>query len=125
MFEEGLYELDYKAASDCPGVFGSVIGSGLAVLRGRKIIGTDRCGSIFIGAIDYDKRLGLSRVSIRIKVPPDGELVNGVAAGAEGTMIGIEAALDCGTNGSAAGVTVDIAGRPVTIALRYIGPLPN
>lgn len=116
LLEEGLYGLDYKAATDHP----DIIGSGLAILRGRKIIGTDRCGSVFIGAYDYDKRLRVSRVSIRMQIPPDGELVNGVSAAEAGATIDIEAALD-----NIQTATIDIAGRPVTVTLTYIGPLPN
>lgn len=117
LLEQGLYGLDYTAAMDQP----EIIGSGLLLLRGRRIIGTDRCGGVFIGAIDHDRRQHVSRVSIRMNVPPGGELVNGVAAGTSGATIDIEAALDASRNT----MTVDVAGRPVTVKLTYIGPLPN
>ena len=118
MFSEGLYGLDYQAATDMP----DVIGSGLAMLRAGKIIGTDRCGSVFIGACEYDRHHRVSRVSVRMQVPPDGELVTGVPTGAEGATfditVTIKAALVVET-------TVEVAGRPVNVKLTYIGPLPH
>lgn len=118
VLREGLYGLDYMAASHIP----NVIGSGLAVLRAGKIIGTDRCGSVFIGACEYDRQHCVSRVSVRMQVPPDGELVTGAPTGADGAMIDIVAAIEPGSDGR---LTVEVAGKPVTVTLTYIGPLPH
>ena len=86
-------------------------------------IGTDRCGSVFIGAYEYDTASDVSRVSVRMRVPPEGELVTGFAAGADGAMIDIIAAIQLAATSVKA--TVDVAGRPVVVSLTYIGPLPN
>ena len=118
MLDEGLYGLDYRIATDTP----VLIGSGLALLRDGKILGTDRCGSVFIGRCDYDGERATNRVSVRMTVAPEKELVTGFAAGAEGAIIDIVAAIE--EAAARVETTVVVAGRPVTVRLTYIGPLP-
>ena len=138
MLSEGLYGLDYQAAGEPQDVGGpdfkfsdlhqpdvhqpDVIGSGLAVLRAGKIIGTDCCGSVFFGACEYDRQHRVNRVSVRLRVPPGGELVTGVPTGSDGAMFDIVAAIN---EASGPHATVEVAGRPVTVKLTYIGPLPH
>ncbi len=117
MFSEGLYGIEYKSGTAAP----EEIGSGLVTLRAGKILGTDRCGSIFIGDCEYDTSRAASRIRVRMQVPPLSMLVNGIAAGEDGATIEIEAAIpDAAPTG-----TVDVAGLPVSVRLTYIGPLPN
>ena len=116
MLTEGVYEMDYHAAVERP----DVIGSGLALLRDGKILGTDRCGSVFIGSYDYDMASARGRVCMHLQFGP-GELVTGLTLG-DGGEFDIEAPIQVG---DMIETTVDVAGAPVAIRLTFIGPPPN
>jgi hypothetical protein len=117
VLSEGVYGLDYHAAIEKP----DFIGSGLAMLRNGKILGTDRCGSVFIGSYDYDKASAKGRVSLRLQFGP-GELVTGLALGEAGAVFEAVAGIE---DGGKVETTVDVAGQPVIVRLTYIGPLPS
>lgn len=119
MLTEGLYGFDYRATTDAP----QFIGTALAVLRNGKILGTDRCGSVFMGSYEYVTECAMNRVRIRMTVAPEVELVTGFRAGADGAMIDFEALLAQAQPGLE--TMVELAGRPVMLKLTYIGPLPD
>jgi hypothetical protein len=102
MLENGIYGLRFAASHDGE----PADGSGLAVLRDGKVLGSDPLGAVFTGTYEFDAARQLNRVRLRLDVPPDGVLVTGFSAGATGA-------------------TLDIAGAPVGVQIRYLGPLPN
>jgi hypothetical protein len=119
MLEDGIYGLRFAATHD--GEPGD--GDGLAVLRGGKVLGSDPLGAVFTGTYEFDAARQLNRVRLRLDVPPDGVLVTGYAAGPAGATLDVVGAF----LGSSADTTafIQIAGAPVGVQIRYLGPLPN
>lgn len=119
MLSDGLYSLDYGSSADAAGY----AGSGLAVLRAGRVLGTDQRGGVFFGEHRYDTTRSADIVALRMRVPPEGELVTGFAAGAGGATIDIVAAIE--PSGARAEMSVDVGGSPVSIRLTFIGQLPH
>jgi hypothetical protein len=117
MLENGLYDLRYRA-----GEGGGVAGSGLAMLRDGRILGSDPWGGVFTGTCEFDPQASTDTVRLRFEVPPAGELITGFAAGPQGAVIDIVGAID--GKAPAPSTTVDVAGAPVSVSLTYLGPLP-
>lgn len=117
MLQDGLYSLDYTVSETDR----DLSGSGLIMLRDGCILGTDRRGGVFVGAYVPAGVDAGSRVTLQMQVPPQGELVTGYAAGAEGASVDILGATEQAT----AGTTVEVAGQPVEVRLTWIGALPN
>lgn len=117
MISEGIYGLSYKGSRH------DQDGEGLAVLRGGKILGSDRWGGVFTGTYKFDPVAEQNMVHVRIDIPPDGELITGFAAGSTGASFEIVAAFGRAAPKSAA--TVEIAGSMVDVEFAFIGPLPN
>lgn len=119
MLDEGLYSLDYRVSRR-----GKRDGdSALAALRNGKILGSDRFGGVFAGSYEFDSASQRNNVHVRMQVPPDGELVNGFAAGPAGALLEIVASFERAAPASKA--CIEIEGRPLEIQLTYLGPLPN
>jgi hypothetical protein len=119
MLENGIYDLRYSAANGGT----SDAGSGLAVLRDGKILGSDPWGGVFVGSCEFDPAARVNTVRLRFEVPPEGELITGFAAGPTGAVIDIVGAISGGA--PAAKTVVEVAGAPVNVELIYLGPLPN
>jgi hypothetical protein len=85
-------------------------------------VGSDLWGGKFEGTYRFDTARRTNHFHIRLRVPPDGELVTGLSAGHEGATVEIEAELE--PAGPITTAVVDIAGRPVGLTLAYLGPLP-
>jgi hypothetical protein len=115
MLEDGIYGLRFAASHDGE----PADGSGLAVLRDGKVLGSDPLGAVFTGTYEFDAARQLNRVRLRL----DGVLVTGFSAGATGATLDIAGAI----SGSAADTAafIQIAGAPVGVQIRYLGPLPN
>jgi hypothetical protein len=119
MLEDGLYGLRFAASHD--GEPGD--GDGLAVLREGKVLGSDPLGAVFTGTYEFDAARQLNKVRLRLDVPPDGVLVTGYAAGPAGATLDVVGAF----SGPLAETTafIQIAGAPVGVQIRYLGPLPT
>jgi transcriptional regulator with XRE-family HTH domain len=119
MMDEGIYGLEYRAE-----FMGETdTGSALAALRNGKILGSDTWGGVFMGSYDFDPVTEKNTVHLRLNVPPEGRLITGFAAGPDGASIDIVGSFE-----RAAPVTkavADVAGRPVEVTMKYLGPLPN
>jgi hypothetical protein len=117
--ENGHYGLEYTAGTgDAPEG-----GSGPAVLRNGKILGSDPWGGVFTGRCEFDPEARLNMVRLRFDVPPEGTLITGFSAGPGGAVLDILGAFEC----TALELTtlVEVAGAPVSVHLAYLGPLPN
>jgi hypothetical protein len=124
MMCEGLYNVEYKLfSSDQNAETGDARGSALAVLRGGKILGSDPWGAVFLGCYTFDPVDNVEEVLVRLHVPPQGELVTGFSAGAEGAVLEIAGQLQPGE--LAARAVAEIAGRSIELTMTYIGALPN
>jgi transcriptional regulator with XRE-family HTH domain len=119
MLDEGIYEFVYRGEHD-----GEVDGdSALAVLRNGRILGSDRSGGLFSGSYEHDAARDTNHIHVRLQVPADGILVTGFAAGLRGASLDITATIARAAPVSS--TVVEVAGRPVQIELKYLGPLPN
>jgi hypothetical protein len=119
MLEDGIYGLRFAGSHDGD----PADGDGLAVLRAGKVLGSDPLGAVFTGTYEFDAARQLNKVRLRLDVPPDGVLVTGYAAGPAGATLDVVGAFA----GSPADTTafIQIAGAPVGVQIRYLGPLPN
>lgn len=119
MLEDGIYGLRFAATRDGE----TDDGSGLAVLRDGKVMGSDPLGAVFTGTYEFDPARQLNKVRLRLDIPADGVLVTGFSAGPSGATLDIVGAFA----GSSADTTafIQIAGAPVGVQIRYLGPLPN
>ncbi len=119
MLANGLYDLRYSSVHD--GM--SDAGSGLAMLRDGKILGSDPWGGVFMGSCEFDPAARVNTVRLRFEVPPEGKLITGLDAGPTGAVIDIVGAIPAVA--PSATTVVEVAGAPVTVELTYLGPLPN
>ena len=83
MLEDGIYGLRFAATRDGE----TDDGSGLAVLREGKVMGSDPLGAVFTGTYEFDATRQLNRVRLRLDVPADGVLVTGFSAGPSGATL--------------------------------------
>ncbi len=120
LLDDGLYSLSYGRSADGRG---NRAGDALAVLRSGRIVGSDRWGGKFEGTYRFDTARKTNHVHVRLHVPPEGELVTGLCAGATGASVEVTAEL--ARNGPLAATAVDIAGQRVDLTLAYLGPLPG
>lgn len=114
MIDDGVYGLSFETPAR-PG------DGGLAVLRGGLILGSDPHGGVFRGRYRYDPACGEATVEVRLAVPPHGVLLTGLEAGPEGAFLDVSGRFRPGRPVSSA--VVDIAGTPVAVELRFMGPL--
>jgi hypothetical protein len=130
MLDDGIYGLSFEsrlpagagdaAAFDASGASDAVAcGEGLALLRGGVILGSDPHGGVFRGRYAYDAGRGDILVEVRLVVPPHGVLLTGLAAGPDGAVVEVSGRFPRPKPVSSA--VVDVAGAPVTVALRYVG----
>lgn len=119
MLEDGFYDLRYRAGrgDQADG------GSGLAVLRNGRILGSDPWGGVFVGSCEVHPDACLSTVRVRFNVPPEGTLITGFSAGPEGAVLDIVGTV--ARPAPRATTVVKVAGVPVRVALTYLGPLPH
>jgi hypothetical protein len=119
MLANGLYDLRFSAVHE--GM--SDAGTGLAMLRDGRILGSDPWGGVFVGSCEFDPADRINTVRLRFEVPPDGKLITGFDAGSDGAVFDIVGTLPA--DASHATTVVDVAGAPVNVELSYLGPLPN
>jgi len=119
MLANGLYGLRFAATHDGA----AEEGSGLAVLRDGKVLGSDPGGAVFTGTYEFDAARSLNKVRLRVDVPADGVLVTGFAAGASGATLEVVGAFAGAAEDASA--FVQIAGAPLGVQIRYLGPLPG
>ena len=119
MLEDGIYGLWFAASQNGE----PENGSGLAVLREGKVLGSDPLGAVFTGTYEFDAARQLNKVRLRLDVPADGVLVTGFSAGPSGATLDIVGAF-AGTSAETPAF-IQIAGASVGVQIRYLGPLPN
>jgi hypothetical protein len=120
MLDDGVYGLSFEirgAAGSCS----SDRGDGLAVLRGGRILGSDRHGGVFRGRYHYDATRGEAVVEVRLAIPPNGVLLTGLEAGPEGSFLDVAGRFPPPRPVSSA--VIDLGGAPVAVELRFVGPL--
>jgi hypothetical protein len=121
MLDDGIYGLSFESratgAEQTP-----CWGEGLAILRGGQILGSDPHGGVFKGSYRYDAARGEAVVEVRLAIPPNGVLLTGYEAGPAGTFVDVAGRFSPAKPVSSA--VIDVAGTPMTVELRFVGPLP-
>lgn len=122
MLDDGVYGLNFESQdAGGPGDGAVQRAEGLAVLRGGRLLGSDRHGSIFRGCCRYDARRGEAVIEVRLALPPHGVLLTGLEAGPDGALIEVAGRFRPPRPVSSA--VIDIGGAMVAVELRYVGPL--
>lgn len=121
MIDEGLYNVEYRSARLCDR--DGDCGSGLAVLRNGKILGSDRWGAVFMGSYEFDPVKETNAVHLRLHVPPEGQLITGYSAGPEGAILEVSGQFDRAA--PVARTVADVAGHPLEVTMTFLGALPN
>lgn len=121
MFDDGVYGLSFESGPDFGGDGRRAWGEALAVLRGGVILGSDAHGGVFRGRYQYDPAHGEAVVDVQLVIPPHGVLLTGLAAGAHGASVDVSGRFRPERPVSTA--VIDIAGVPVAVELRFMGPL--
>lgn len=121
MLDDGLYGLSFESHE--PGDDASPVarGDGLAVLRGGRIVGSDRHGGVFKGHCRYDAARDEAVIELRLAIPPNGVLLTGLAAGPSGAFVDVSGRLPAPKPVSSG--VLEVAGVPVAVELRFVGPL--
>ena len=118
MVNEGVYGLSFTALAPSDGADRV---EGLAMLRGGRVLGSDPHGGVFTGHYHYDAVRGEVVIAVRLVVPPNGVLLTGLEAGPDGLLVDISGRFAPAKPVSSA--VVDVAGAPIAVELRYVGPL--
>jgi hypothetical protein len=121
MLDDGIYGLSFTAFDAEGGEGGAERGEGIAVLRGGRILGSDPHGGLFRGCYRLDGGDGAAMIEVRLDVPPHGVLVTGYQAGPAGAALEIRASF--APPRPVSSTVVDVAGVPLAVELRYVGPL--
>lgn len=122
MIDDGVYGLSFGSPSKPDrAARPSWSGEALAVLRGGVILGSDPHGGVFRGRYRYDPVRGEAVIEVQLAIPPHGVLLTGLEAGSQGAFIDVSGRFRPKTPVSSA--VVDIAGAPLAVELRYMGPL--
>ena len=120
MLDDGVYGLTFESGGGA-GPASPERGEALAVLRGGRILGSDANGGVFRGCCRYDAARGEAVVEVSLAIPPDGVLLTGLEAGPGGAFLDVSGRFLPPKPVSSA--VVDLGGVPVTVQLRFVGPL--
>jgi hypothetical protein len=121
MLDDGVYGLSFEPCGTARAGAPPERGEGLAVLRGGRILGSDRHGGVFRGRCRYDAARGEAVVEVRLAVPPHGVLLTGHAAGPDGAFLDLAGRFPPPRPVSS--TVIDLGGAPVVVKLRFVGPL--
>ena len=111
MLEDGIYGLRFAASHNGE----PEDGSGLAVLREGKVLGSDPMGAVFTGSYEFDPARQLNKVRLRLDIPADGVLVTGFSAGPAGATLDIVGAFASASAETTA--FLQIAGAPLGVQI--------
>lgn len=121
MLDDGVYGLSFECRSGDGAGGPPLSGEGLAVLRGGRILGSDRHGGVFKGRCRYDAARGETVVEVRLAIPPNGVLLTGLEAGPDGAFLEISGRFPLSRPASSA--VIEIGGAAIAVELRFFGPL--
>lgn len=91
------------------------------MLRAGVILGSDPHGGVFRGHYRYDPARGEAVVEVQLAIPPHRVLVTGLEAGPKGAFVDMSGRFRPERPVSSA--VLDIAGAPVAVEFRFMGPL--
>lgn len=115
MLQNGVYEISFQSIDR--------IDRANAILRDGTILGSDKWGAVFAGQWQFDADQALDRVTLRLQVPPKGELITGFSAGPHGAIVDIVGAFAHDQAGKRA--KIEIGGQPLDVELSFVSPLPS
>lgn len=118
---DGLYSLRYRPHGES--LQASTDGNGIALLKAGRIFGSDTGGGKFEGSYRFDSARQTFHFRVWLRVPPEGQLVTGVETGKDGALVEVVAELDRPDPFSS--TVAHVEGRPLTVTMAYLGPLPG
>jgi hypothetical protein len=117
MFRDGIYQIAY--VSDLQPE--RVDDEALVIVRDGQIMGSDPHGGVYLGSMSQAKPTEAIKLRVRAEIPPEGVLVTGFTASAEGASLAVSGTLDPEAENQRA--TVNIGDESVAIEVTYLGPL--
>lgn len=84
-------------------------------------MGSDPYGGVYLGTASKANTTQAIDLRMRAEIPPEGVLVTGFTASAEGASLAVSGTLDPGAENQR--TTVNIGGESVAIEVTYLGPL--
>ena len=112
---DGCYSVQYK------GLVSN--GVSLLLLAGGIVHGHDTAGGRYQGTFEPIDGGASHRLDVELTIPPGVMLVTGAFAGPQGAAVRITTVIDRPTPTSR--TVLDVGGRPVEIAVTYLGPMPH
>lgn len=119
--QEGVYSLRYgpTGAAAKPGDDGD----GVALLKSGRIVGSDAGGGKFEGCYQFDTARQTFHFRVWLRVPPEGQLMAGSETAQAGALVEVVAEIDRPDPFSS--TVAHVGGRPFSLTLAYLGPLPG
>jgi len=118
MLSEGVYKVVYFDDEQPSAAFEPM----LLILRSGAVTASDALGGVYFGEFESGAN-GLLRLTGSADIPPDGELVTGYVAGADGATVPLS--IEISPESMQRRQTVTVGGRPVEVEISYLGPLPE
>lgn len=117
----GIYALSFRAAPKHSQDAGETA-FGLAIVRNGRLFGSDRGGCVISGQLMASPQ-EMCAFDGSICAPAHGELITGSVTGPSDLTIAVHAvAID---DAKVLRFRADVAGQPVHVTARYVGPLPR
>ncbi len=118
---DGLYGLRYgpPGAPLNPGI----VGDGIALLKAGRIVGSDAGGGKFEGSYQFDSGRQTFHFRVWLRVPSEGQLMTDLEPANAGSLLEVIADLD--RPDPFASTVAHVEGRPLSLTLAYLGPLPG
>lgn len=117
MFRDGIYRIAYSSGLQPE----RADDEALVIVRDGQIIGSDPHGGVYLGTISEGNPTEAMQLRMRAEIPPEGVLVTGFTASAEGASLAVSGTLDPEAENQR--TTVNIGGESVAIEVTYLGPL--
>lgn len=118
---DGLYSLRYGPLGACLKLGDN--GDGIALLKAGRIVGSDAGGGKFEGSYQFDSGRQTFHFRVWLRVPPEGQLMTGLDTGLAGSLV--EVVADLKGPDPFSSTVAHVEGRPLSLKLAYLGPLPG
>lgn len=115
---DGIYNLSYHLPAEL-----GTAACGLAIVRDKRIIGSDPEGGVFEGHLESNEATGAPCFQGVVTLPPAGELITGLSTGLEGLDVQVTAHAE--TQDGSLRFVATIAGEKIAVDATYLGPLPE
>ena len=118
MLSDGVYRVAYFDEEQPSAALEPMV----LILRRGTVMASDPLGGVYFGELEVATD-GTRMLRGSADIPPDGELVSGYVAGAEGATVSLS--VELGPNILIGRHTVTVGDSTVEVEISYLGPLPE